>query len=84
MSKATKKQESPTEALRSTILSSSIPLTKYADRSGIPYYRVRRIVMGEQLPTLDEGEKLRTTLYDFLANISFESSSRTAGKETSE
>ena len=70
MSKTTEKQETPTQQLRSRIVKSSIPLSKFAKKAGIPYYRLRRIVNEGTPPTHDEGELMEKTLDVFLSEVS--------------
>lgn len=69
MSKTKQNQANPTESIRQRIIKSSIPLTKISKISGIPYFRLRRIVNENTEPTFDEGHLLTNTLNDMFSAI---------------
>jgi len=69
MSKTAQNQAKPTESIRQRIIKSSIPLTKISKISGIPYFRLRRIVNEKTEPTFDEGNLLTNTLNDMISAV---------------
>lgn len=65
--KSTKKQTTPlAAALRENVLNSGLSQRKLSAKSGVDYYRLRRILKTKSEPTVDEAYQIQRALKELI------------------